>query len=175
MFYSNLYSYFKFPLNRKNKFKSVDPIDYDSYIEKNIPLLSKDTYSKQLILLPSDDLSAEFLEFKGNNHTHDSINEYEQPIKLKDSNLFVKDCLKTYENKKYEIKYKYHEYGGNYRQLPDYVETNFDTIDIKAPLLLPELFYEIDAEAHRNAVNSMFYFFWFINLNLNLSQSMSNL
>jgi hypothetical protein len=39
----------------KNKYKPIEPIDYDEYVEKNINNLKKDTY-KNLILLPDDDI-----------------------------------------------------------------------------------------------------------------------
>jgi hypothetical protein len=67
--------------------------------------------------------------------------------KLTRTNLFVSDCLNTYKNKRHEIKYKYHMYGGNYRQLPGYTANLFDSNgSCKSMLDLPELFYEIDAE-----------------------------
>lgn len=66
------------------------------------------------------------------------------------SNLFVSDCLQTYENNKYVVKYKYHEYGGTYRQLPGYT-------DIKlTDQLASGLCYEIDVEEGLNDRNKSF-------------------
>jgi hypothetical protein len=49
---------FKFFINfffKKNKYKPVEPIDYDEYIEKNGNNLKKDNL-KNLIFLPDDDI-----------------------------------------------------------------------------------------------------------------------
>ena len=44
---------------------------------------------------------------------------------LNNSNhLFLNDCLNTYCNKTFEIKYKHHMFGGNYRQLPNYAQNS---------------------------------------------------
>lgn len=36
--------------------------------------------------------------------------------------LFVNDCLSNYTIDKYLVKYRYHNYGGNYKQLPNFIE-----------------------------------------------------
>ena len=111
--------------------------------------MSKDACSKQLILLPPDDLYAEFED------EHDCQGGEET---VKKHNLFVSDCLKTYLKKKYEIQHRYSRFGGNYRQLPGFNEHLLNSIDRemvlnnKTALILPELFYEIDAEENTNLV-----------------------
>ena len=92
-----------------------------------MPNLKKDPSSKQLILLPSDDI---FTEFDQDNISDSSgihpvgSSKSIDSTEFAQNNLFVSDCLKTYRNKKYEIKYKYHSYGGNYRQLPGYNDSD---------------------------------------------------
>jgi hypothetical protein len=94
-----------------------------------------------LILLPSDDIYSEEDEpddvgksridescqsknVLNGTHAADSVDSSSSDSSYRASlnSLFVNDCLKTYLNKKCEIKYKYHSFGGNYRQLPGYVE-----------------------------------------------------
>ena len=116
----------------QNKFKQIEPIDYDSYIEQNIVNLRKDACTKQLSLLPHDDVYAEsdidadengtkLKETRSLSNTSpplpDPVPAPAPPIG-QELSLFVNDCLKMYSNKRFEIKYKYHLYGGNYRQLP---------------------------------------------------------
>ena len=88
--------------------------------------------------MPSDDIYADDYE-ESLNENNENLNGEEtnganvsisnelnvslnEPNTLLNSinNLFVNDCLKTYCNKKFEIKYKHHAFGGNYRQLPNY-------------------------------------------------------
>lgn len=101
------------------------------YIEQNYGNLRKDQCSKQLILLPNDDIYAENgskneLITNESNDVDETICENNKFKTFLSNNLFVTDCLETYLNKKYQIKYKYHDYSGSYRQLPNYQE-NYKT------------------------------------------------
>lgn len=112
-----------------NKSKhQIEPIDYDSYVEENRVNLSNDLCSRQIILLPSDDVYID--ETKSDN------------IDLNGSSLslLLHDALETYAHQRCEVKYKYHAYGGNYRQLPDFAESS-----AKAKASLGSLIYEIDS------------------------------
>lgn len=85
------------------------------YIEQNLASLRKEPCTKQLIILPNDDIYAE----------SDDLPLVDSLTKNYDLSLFVNDCLKNYLNRKYETKYKYHLYGGNFRQLPNFYENSF--------------------------------------------------
>jgi len=74
--------------------------------------------------LPADDLNA-----KSNQEDDDlekKLIENSFRNKSEDISLFVNDCLSIYFNHKYEIKYKQHLYGGNYRQLPNFSEITIE-------------------------------------------------
>lgn len=88
--------------------------------------------------MPSDDLIGDF----ENNNVNNELEKVAQDV----DSLFVKDCLATYRNKKYEVKYKYHSYGGTFRRLPDFNESKLDN----NLLNLPNLSYEIDHEQTTN-------------------------
>jgi hypothetical protein len=117
----------------KNKFKQIDPVDYDLYIEQNLSNLRKDICTKQLIFLPADDLNAE-----SDDLDKDLIDN--SLIRNKDISLFVNDCLNIYFNQKYEIKYKHHSYGGNYRQLPNFSEITIEKYDFSNSDMMSLLF-----------------------------------
>ena len=171
------------------KLKPIDPIDYDNYIEQNLANLRKDPCSKQLILLPNDDIYAddydcdELLDTSNLNNNNNNNNEEQNTNNCLDQvdnklykndkvqtsfqfnhnlNLFVNDCLQTYFNKNYEIKYKYHQYGGNYRQLPDYSHDNLH--------LNNDLKYEVDLneDALSNHLNNRNYYDNYNNIGLNV-------
>lgn len=89
-----------------------------------------------MILLPVDDLTAEHTP------THD---QGTKAIDSKNNSLFVSDCLKTYAEQNFEVKYKYHKYGGNFRQLPDYNHRPSEK--------LSELLYEVDVSEKSNVTN----------------------
>lgn len=98
--------------------------------------------------MPSDDLYAEFTTAASESQS--SLEREQEKCQPLGSNLFVSDCLRTYENNKYVVKYKYHEYGGTYRQLPGYT-------DIKlTDQLASGLCYEIDVEESSNNRNKSF-------------------
>lgn len=91
-------------------------------MEQNYDQFRKDACSKQLILLPSDDVIAEYeLDPTQTQSNFEGTQKIDSLLK---NNLFVSDCLETYANKKYLVRYKYHNYSGGYRQLPSYQETN---------------------------------------------------
>ena len=106
-----------------NKYRPIDPVDDDQYVEANQPSLRKDAYYPQLVAMPTDDIYAE-------------QNSLDEPASETGS-LFVSDCLNTYRNRRYEVKYRYHAFGGNFRQLPMNSQTfNGDHS--------AELYYEVD-------------------------------
>ncbi|CAF0807517.1 unnamed protein product, partial [Brachionus calyciflorus] len=146
-----------------NKLKQVDPIDYDLYIEQNYVNLRKDNCSKQLIILPNDDLSLESDQTRTDSVDSDETICENNNNKISNlvNNLFVTDCLENYANKKYQIKYKYHDFSGSYRQLPHYQENlkeflngldNVKNTCESHGILKPDFSYEIDVDD--NSINS---------------------
>ena len=118
-------------------------------------LRNTDQYYKQLVLLPYDDIYADYDDEEEDdeeeNH-EEKVNGGDTMMNLHHSSLFVSDCLESYKNTKYEIKFKYHSFGGNYRQLKSYTD--------KLPDLASDLYYEIDYNnqvlANRQQVNNNF-------------------
>lgn len=114
---------------KKHKLKLIEPVDFDLYVQQNGLNLRKDSCSRQLILLPEDDLHYE------NYDENDKSSEAHYPIieklgKIPSNYLLVSDCLRMYYKKIYQIKYKYYMYGENYEYLPGYREllTNFNRL-----------------------------------------------
>lgn len=175
---------------QKHKLKLIDPIDYDAYIEENSSLIRKDNCSRQLVLLPDDDVIYEeedLSPYKKNN-----IEQTKLPNGL---NLLVTDCLRTYLKRVYRVEFKYAAYGENYYDLPGYRDTlnAFNRlidekkfvykiiiiisssieiywclrVDNNGMILMPEAFYEIDAEeievkkpvSHESLKTCLFAFF----------------
>lgn len=105
-----------FPLT-KHKLKFIDPIDYDSYIDENLAHIRKDNCSRQLILLPDDDIiyEQELPDEKPN-----QLSTSKLPPNL---SLLVSDCLRAYLKRVYRVEFKYAAYGQNYYDLPGYRES----------------------------------------------------
>jgi hypothetical protein len=77
---------------------------------------------------------------KSNNHQKSST------IDLKTCCLFLNDTLTTYNIEPFEIKYNYHSYSGNYKQLPDYSSNSLQNLN--------DISYEID----QNQVSTLFFY-----------------
>ncbi|XP_054285049.1 dedicator of cytokinesis protein 9 [Macrosteles quadrilineatus] len=96
-----------------NKPTLVEPIDFENFILKNKTLIQNDP-QRELLLYPSDDVSHVVLPRKFRTVSPNVPHGDE----VKECNLFVKECLKSYTSNWTLIHYKYSAYSGTYLELP---------------------------------------------------------
>ncbi|XP_064615017.1 dedicator of cytokinesis protein 9-like [Liolophura sinensis] len=112
--------------------KSVEPIDYETFVVKNKTLLHNDP-QVHMLNFPHDDVSEVSKERKFR-----TVRSTVPKNATKEaSSLLVRECIRTYTSDWHLVEYKYKNYSGNYRQLPNQ----------KSRDALPEHVFEIDAEA----------------------------
>ncbi|XP_008205538.1 dedicator of cytokinesis protein 9 isoform X2 [Nasonia vitripennis] len=118
----------------QSKLHLVEPVDYESFIQKNKTLLHNDA-QRELLLYPPDDVSHVVMprQYRTTNLTTPKTN-------LEEVNLLTEECIKSYSSDWNTIHYKYSAYSGSYLELPrnGYNEEKTDQ--------LKDEIYEIDVD-----------------------------
>lgn len=115
----------------QNKPVLVEPIDFESFIQKNKTLIQNDP-QRELLLYPNDDVSEVILpkKFRTLNSNiptlpkrelkrSDSGSQSSSPSHLSTSGyLLTRQALHTYETANHIIHYKFNAYGGSCYEIP---------------------------------------------------------
>ncbi|XP_063703194.1 dedicator of cytokinesis protein 9 isoform X3 [Culicoides brevitarsis] len=128
----------------------VEPIDFESFVQKNKTLIQNDP-QRELLMYPSDDVSEDVLPKKFrtlSNHIPPSSgtkkkgsvngNSAVNGDSGKEGHLFTRQALHSYEEANHVINYKYNEYSGSCYDMPK-----------PAMDQLKEEVYEVDADPDR--------------------------
>ena len=91
----------------------IEPLDYETEVVKNKTVLHNDPL-REMLLFPYDDVSQAAID-RVSRTTTSSVPKGSTE---KATNLFVKECIKTYTSEWNTIKYNYSSYSGSYQQLP---------------------------------------------------------
>ncbi|KAM5181970.1 dedicator of cytokinesis protein 9 isoform 3-T3 [Mantella aurantiaca] len=124
------------PAPEPAKPKLIEPIDYENVIVQKKTQILNDAL-REMLLFPYDDFQIATLKRQGRYICSTVPDNAEKEAQ----SLFVTECIKTYNSDWHVVTYKYEEYSGDFRQLP-----NKGT----KPEKLPVHVYEVDEEADKD-------------------------
>uniref|UniRef100_A0A2K6FNX5 Dedicator of cytokinesis 9 n=1 Tax=Propithecus coquereli TaxID=379532 RepID=A0A2K6FNX5_PROCO len=116
--------------------KLIEPLDYENVIVQKKTQILNDCL-REMLLFPYDDFQTAILRRQGR-YICSTV-----PVKAEEEaeSLFVTECIKTYNSDWHLVNYKYEDYSGEFRQLPNKV-AKLDK--------LPVHVYEVDEEADKD-------------------------
>uniref|UniRef100_A0A670KAJ7 Dedicator of cytokinesis 9 n=1 Tax=Podarcis muralis TaxID=64176 RepID=A0A670KAJ7_PODMU len=121
---------------RGAKPKLIEPIDYENVIVQKKTQILNDAL-REMLLFPYDDFQTAVLK-RQHRYVCSTIPDNAEK---EAQSLFVKECIKTYNSDWHVVNYKYEDYSGEFRQLPN-KGTKLDK--------LPVHVYEVDEEADKD-------------------------
>ncbi|XP_050802676.1 dedicator of cytokinesis protein 9 isoform X12 [Gopherus flavomarginatus] len=116
--------------------KLIEPIDYENVIVQKKTQILNDAL-REMLLFPYDDFQTTLLKRQGRYICSTVPENAEKEAQ----SLFVTECIKTYNSDWHVVNYKYEDYSGEFRQLP-----NKGTKSEKLPVHV----YEVDEEADKD-------------------------
>ncbi|XP_027530986.1 dedicator of cytokinesis protein 9 [Neopelma chrysocephalum] len=116
--------------------KLIEPIDYENVIVQRKTQILNDPL-REMLLFPYDDFQTALLQ-RQSRYVHSTVPENAEK---EAQSLFVTECIKTYNSDWHVVNYRYEDYSGEFRQLP-----NKGTKSEKLPVHL----YEVDEEADKD-------------------------
>ncbi|XP_074819044.1 dedicator of cytokinesis protein 9 isoform X7 [Natator depressus] len=116
--------------------KLIEPIDYENVIVQKKTQILNDVL-REMLLFPYDDFQTALLKRQGRYICSTVPENAEKEAQT----LFVTECIKTYNSDWHIVNYKYEDYSGEFRQLP-----NKGTKSEKLPVHV----YEVDEEADKD-------------------------
>uniref|UniRef100_A0A8C8SQQ6 Dedicator of cytokinesis 9 n=1 Tax=Pelusios castaneus TaxID=367368 RepID=A0A8C8SQQ6_9SAUR len=116
--------------------KLIEPIDYENVIVQKKTQILNDGL-REMLLFPYDDFQTTLLKRQGRYICSTVPENAEKEAQ----SLFVNECIKTYNSDWHVVNYKYEDYSGEFRQLP-----NKGTKSEKLPVHV----YEVDEEADKD-------------------------
>ncbi|XP_029892498.1 dedicator of cytokinesis protein 9 isoform X1 [Aquila chrysaetos chrysaetos] len=116
--------------------KLIEPIDYENVIVQRKTQILNDAL-REMLLFPYDDFQTALLK-RQSRYIHSTVPENAEK---EAQSLFVTECIKTYNSDWHVVNYRYEDYSGEFRQLP-----NKGTKSEKLPVHL----YEVDEEADKD-------------------------
>nr|XP_006115517.3 dedicator of cytokinesis protein 9-like isoform X3 [Pelodiscus sinensis] len=127
------------PVEVLAKPKLIEPIDYENVIVQKKTQILNDAL-REMLLFPYDDFQTALLKRQGRYICSTVPENAEKEAQ----SLFVTECIKTYNSDWHVVNYKYEDYSGEFRQLP-----NKGTKSEKLPVHV----YEVDEEADKDEVS----------------------
>ncbi|XP_078003408.1 dedicator of cytokinesis protein 9 isoform X2 [Phascolarctos cinereus] len=124
------------PVEVPAKPKLIEPLDYENVIVQKKTQILNDGL-REMLLFPYDDFQTAVLRRQGRYVCSTVPTNAEKEAQ----SLFVTECIKTYNSDWHVVNYKYEDYSGEFRQLPNKV-AKLDK--------LPVHVYEVDEEADKD-------------------------
>ncbi|KAM5288653.1 dedicator of cytokinesis protein 9 isoform 8-T8 [Ctenodactylus gundi] len=116
--------------------KLIEPLDYENVIVQKKTQILNDCL-REMLLFPYDDFQTAILRRQGRYICSTVPANAEEEAQ----SLFVTECIKTYNSDWHLVTYKYEDYSGEFRQLPNKA-TKLDK--------LPVHIYEVDEEVDKD-------------------------
>ncbi|XP_068165077.1 dedicator of cytokinesis protein 9 isoform X5 [Antennarius striatus] len=96
--------------------KIIEPLDYESVVVQRKTQIISDVL-RDMLQFPTDDFQISTLRRQGRT----LVSTVPETAEKEASSLFVQECLKTYKSDWHVVNYKYEDYSGDFRQLPNKV------------------------------------------------------
>uniref|UniRef100_A0A8B9KNY8 Dedicator of cytokinesis 9b n=1 Tax=Astyanax mexicanus TaxID=7994 RepID=A0A8B9KNY8_ASTMX len=116
--------------------KVIEPLDYESVLVQRKTQILSDVL-RDMLQFPIDDFLMSTLRRQGRT-LHPTVPE---GAEKRATSLFVQECIKTYNSDWHVINYKYDDYSGDFRQLPN---------KAPRPEKLPTHVFEVDEDADKD-------------------------
>uniref|UniRef100_A0AAR2KM53 Dedicator of cytokinesis 9b n=1 Tax=Pygocentrus nattereri TaxID=42514 RepID=A0AAR2KM53_PYGNA len=116
--------------------KVIEPLDYESVLVQRKTQILSDVL-RDMLQFPIDDFQMSTLKRQGRT-LHPTVPE---GAERRATSLFVQECIKTYNSDWHVINYKYEDYSGDFRQLPN---------KVPRPEKLPTHVFEVDEDADKD-------------------------
>ncbi|XP_022057668.2 dedicator of cytokinesis protein 9 isoform X5 [Acanthochromis polyacanthus] len=96
--------------------KIIEPLDYENVILQRKTQIISDVL-RDMLQFPTDDFQISTLQRQGRT----LFSTVPETAEKEAHSLFVQECIKTYKSDWHVVNYKYEEYSGDFRQLPNKV------------------------------------------------------
>ncbi|XP_074520400.1 dedicator of cytokinesis protein 9 isoform X4 [Halichoeres trimaculatus] len=116
--------------------KVIEPLDYENVIVQRKTQIMSDVL-RDMLQFPTDDFQISTLRRQGRT----LFSTVPETAEKEAQSLFVQECIKTYKSDWHVVNYKYEEYSGDFRQLPNKV--------LRPEKLAPHLF-EVDEDVEKD-------------------------
>uniref|UniRef100_A0A8C6LJ83 Dedicator of cytokinesis 9b n=1 Tax=Nothobranchius furzeri TaxID=105023 RepID=A0A8C6LJ83_NOTFU len=116
--------------------KIIEPLEYENVLLQRKTQIISDVL-RDMLQFPTDDFQISTLRRQGRT-LHSTVPE---TAEKEAHSLFVQECIQTYKSDWHVVSYKYEEYSGDFRQLPNKV--------LRPEKLAPHVF-EVDEDADKD-------------------------
>ncbi|XP_062853748.1 dedicator of cytokinesis protein 9 [Trichomycterus rosablanca] len=120
--------------------KVIEPLDYESVLVQRKTQILSDVL-RDMLQFPIDDFQMSTVKRQGRT-LYPTVPEGAENTA---SSLFVQECIKTYNSDGHVITYKYEDYSGDFRQLPN---------KVSRPEKLPTHVFEVDEDVDKDEDSS---------------------
>ncbi|XP_041835168.1 LOW QUALITY PROTEIN: dedicator of cytokinesis protein 9-like [Melanotaenia boesemani] len=104
------------PTSAVVKPKVIEPLDYENVVLQRKTQIFSDVL-RDMLQFPADDFQISTLQRQGRT----LFSTVPETAEKEAHSLFVQECIKTYKSDWHVVNYKYEEYSGDFRQLPNKV------------------------------------------------------
>ncbi|TRY81520.1 hypothetical protein DNTS_003860 [Danionella cerebrum] len=119
--------------------KVIEPLDYESVLVQRKTQILSDVL-RDMLQFPIDDFQISTLKRQGRT----LCSSVPDGAEKRASSLLVQQCIKTYNSDWHVVNYKYDDYSGDFRQLPN---------KVPRPEKLASHVFEVDEDADKEEVN----------------------
>ncbi|XP_076152864.1 dedicator of cytokinesis protein 9 [Alosa pseudoharengus] len=116
--------------------KIIEPLDYENVLLQRKTQILSDVL-RDMLQFPLDDFQMSMLRRQGRT-LYPTVPEN---ARKEAQSLFVRECIKTYNSDWHVVNYKYEDYSGDFRQLPN---------KVPRPDKLPAHIFEVDEDADKD-------------------------